>query len=98
MSDELINHKINSLEKVSEETKRELTKINTAIQMLSSATERISFTLEKIEKLETDNKSINDSLTRINERISEIEKKIYKFIGGLSAAVFIASILVRFYS
>jgi len=93
----VLEQKVITLEKSHDETKKNIKGIYEAINSLAITTEKISITLQRIEKLERLNQSTEEKIIRLSEKIEALQAKLYKVVGAMAALVFVAESIARFY-
>jgi len=92
----VMNYKIESLERSEYSTRLDISEIQKAISALTTTTEKIAVTLERIQRLESENKDTLALVNKLSDKIDELQRKMYQVIGGLATVVFFIEIASRF--
>jgi len=96
MTEETNEVRIHHLEKEVEGNTKHIEIINGTINGVKVALERISYTLEKIERLEKENAGLKSEVVELRKEIQSIKSFNNKILGAVLVVVFIIEIASKF--
>ena len=88
-NDKLTNFKLDDLNKRVEANDNELNTVRDTLGAILIAIQKIEYTLQRIEKVESDNKNMENKIIKIEEKVTSVASRQNRILGGLVVLVFV---------